>query len=164
MDNVRRIIEFCFRHESAIVKAVEEKRLDASVVTGGGGHSRISDPTAQKAITNLSDVPRVDVEYGASVNGRRNTLTIRRPLQWLKVAHWVKDYYTGRQQGELIRLKYNESCTKEDIVERMHISQATYYVMLADIFAFAAGLAVGLGLKPLNTKFFRKDSRIDIPK
>lgn len=164
MGNVRRIIEFCFRHEPAIIKAVEEKRLDARIVAGGGGHSRISDPTAQKAIANLSDVARVDVEYGAFVNGRRNTMTIRRPLQWLKVAHWVKDYYAGRQQGELIRLKYHESRSREDIVDVMHISQATYYVMLADIFAFAAGLAVGLGLKPLNAKIFYKDSRIDIPK
>lgn len=146
MKNVKQILEFCFCHEPDIIRAVNEKRMDPGVMTGGGGHCRISDPTAQKAIANMADVSCVEVEYGPSINGRRSVMVIRRPLQWLKVAHWTKDYYAGRPQGELIRLKYNESWPKENIVKQLNISQATYYVMLTDVFTFANGLATGMGL------------------
>lgn len=164
MKNVKQILEFCFRHESDIIRAVEEKRMDMGTITGGGGHCRISDPTAQKAITNMSDVSCVEVEYGPSVNGKRSAMLIRRPLQWLKVAHWTKDYYTGRLQGELIRLKYGESRLRNDITKRLNISQATYYVMLTDIFTFAEGAARGMGLISVSCKKNYDDSRIDSQK
>lgn len=48
----------------------------------------------------------------------------------------------------MIKLKYNESLLRNDIVEIMGISQATYYVMLSDIFTYAEGLAAGLKLIP----------------
>lgn len=147
MINVKRMIEFCWQHEEDIRRAIAEKRLDnGGVVTGGGGHCRVSDPTAQKAIHNVSDVPCVEVEYGAYVNDMRNVMTIKRPLQWLKAAHWTKEHYAEKPQGELIKLKYNESLLRNDIVEIMGISQATYYVMLSDIFTYAEGLAAGLKL------------------
>lgn len=144
--NIKQIVEFCFRHEQCILRAVEEKRLDSGVTVGGGGHCKMSDPTAMKAITNVSDIACVEVEYGAEVNGRRNIMPLRKPLKWLKVAAWTKEYYSARTQGEIIRLKYNESMLPKDICQQLNISTATYYAMLSDIFAYAAGVARGLNI------------------
>ena len=55
MINVKRMIEFCWQHEEDVRRAIADKRLDnGGVVAGGGGHCRVSDPTAQKAIQRLS--------------------------------------------------------------------------------------------------------------
>lgn len=144
--NSRQIVEFCFRHEECIRRAIAEKRADSGVTTGGGGHCKMSDPTAMKAINNMADVACVEVEYGAACDGRRNIMPLKKPLQWLKVAAWTKQYYAGKAQGELIRLKYNESLLRDDICRQLKISAASYYTMLNDIFVFAAGVARGLGL------------------
>ena len=146
--NVKQIVEFCFRHEECILRAVMEKRLDTgNTTTGdGGGHCKMSDPTAQQAIHNVSDVACVEVEYGPATDGVRAVMPLRRPLQWLKVARWTREYYDGKPQGDMIRMKYKESLLRDDICRALKISTASYYVALADIFTYAAGLAKGLGL------------------
>ena len=130
-----------------IRQAIEDKRNDCGTVShGGGGHCKMSDPTALKAIANISDVACVEVEYGPAINGKRNIQTLKKPLQWLKVARWTKDYYAGKPQGELIDLKYKQSKLRNEICYILGVSQARYYTMLSDIFTYASGLARGMGL------------------
>lgn len=145
---VKENIEFCWQHENCIRQAVEDKRRDyGRTARGGHGRCKVSDPTALRAIANVSDVECVEVEYGAAVNGRRNIKALKHPLQWLKAATWTKDYYQGKTQGQIIELKYKQSMLRNDICSALNISIATYYVMLSDIFTYANGLARGMGLK-----------------
>lgn len=145
--NVKEKIEFCWQHEQCIMQAVYAKRNDCGTTSkGGGGHCKMSDPTALKAIANVSDVACVEVEYGPSINGRRSIMTLKHPLQWLKAATWTKNYYKGKPQGELIELKYKQSMLRNEICSKLGVSQATYYTMLSDIFTYASGLACGMGL------------------
>lgn len=145
--NVRKIVELCWTNEQDILRAITAKRQDTTTTAGGGGHCRISDPTAQRAIANLSDVDCITLDYGPCINGKHsNTICIHKPLQWLKVARWTRERYAGTMQGRIIQYKYNESMTIRDIVKALEISQATYYPAIADIFVFAEGLAMGLGL------------------
>ena len=119
MINVKRMIEFCWQHEEDVRRAIAEKRLDnGGVVTGGGGHCRVSDPTAQKAIQNVSDVPCVEVEYGAYVNDMRNVMTIKRPLQWLKAAHRTKEHYADKKHHHRHEQRSDifVSCVSEGVV------------------------------------------------
>lgn len=145
--NIKETVEFCWQHENCIRQAIEYKRRDyGKTPRGGHGRCRVSDPTALKAIANVSDVECVEVEYGPAINGKRNIKTLKRPLQWLKVAKWTKDYYAGKPQGELIDLKYKQSKLRNEICFILGVSQARYYTMLSDIFTYATGLARGMGL------------------
>lgn len=148
MVNVRKIVEFCLRHEDCIRRAIAEKRLDSgkSNTTGGGGHCKISDPTAMQAINNAASITCVEVEYGPAVAGQRRIMPLKKPMEWLKVTRWVQDYYNGKPQGEILRMLYKESQLRDDICKALKISTATYYVALNDVFTYAAGLARGLNI------------------
>lgn len=144
---VKENIEFCWQNENCIRQAVEDKRRDyGRTARGGHGRCKVSDPTALRAIANVSDVECVEVEYGPAVNGRRNIKTLKHPLQWLKVASWTKSYYQGKPQGDIIELKYKQSMLRNEICAQLGVSQASYYTMLSDIFTYASGLACGMGL------------------
>lgn len=145
---IRKIVEFCLRHEECIRRAIVEKRLDSGKPpsTGGGGHCKISDPTAMQAINNMEKIACVEVEYGPMVAGHRRIMPLKKPMEWLKVAKWVQDYYRGKPQGDIIRMIYKESADREDVCNALNISKATYYVALNDIFTYAAGLARGLNI------------------
>lgn len=146
--NLKETIEFCWQHENCIRQAIEDKRRDyGKTPRGGHGRCRVSDPTALRAIANVSDVECVEVEYGPAVNGRRSIKTLKQPLKWLKAASWTKDYYKDKTQGQIIELKYKHSMLRNEICSTLNISIATYYVMLSDIFTYASGLARGMGLK-----------------
>ena len=145
--NTKQKIELCWMYEDCIRQAVYNKKHDCGTVSkGGGGHCQKSDPTALKAIANISDVACVEVEFGPAINDRRSTKALDHPLQWLKVASWTKNYYKGKPQGELIELKYKQSMLRNEICAQLGVSQATYYTMLSDIFTYASGLACGMGL------------------
>lgn len=145
----KELVEFCFFHEDAIRQAIFEKRNDGCIPKTGGngtGHSKISDPTAQKALQRVEALGTVVVEYGVSINGRRSTMTLRNPEKWLRVIDYTKKYYSGRLQGELYRLKYRESVGRSEVCRRLGISISYYKTMLSDIIRFGEGAAAGLGL------------------
>lgn len=148
--NTKELIEFCFYHEQEIKQAVYEKRNDgcAPKTGGGNGHCKISDTTANKAITNVMPVGVVLVEYGVAYNGKRDTVALRNPEQWLKVIQWTKDQYEGGQRGEIIKARYVDSERRYLTSARLGISPQLYSVMLTDVLSFAEGLAMGMGLIP----------------
>lgn len=151
--NNKELIEFVLYHEKDIKRAVFEKREDGCTPkTGGGGsgHCRVSDITAQKAIQNILDVPAVVIEYGASVAGKRNTLTLRNPEKWLKVISGVRQILTGRAAGTLLKLRYTDNKTQSEVCSAMHINKARYFTLKADVLLAAEAYATGLGL--LNTR------------
>ena len=151
--NNKELIEFVLYHEKDIKRAVFEKREDGCLPkTGGGGsgHCRVSDITAQKAIQNVLDVSAVVIECGASVAGKRNTLTLRHPEKWLKAVSGVRQILTGRAAGALLKLRYADNLTQREVCEAMHINKARYFTLKADVLLAAEAYATGLGL--LNTR------------
>lgn len=149
--NVKELIEFCFQNKDAIKQAVYEKRNDGCVPKTGGspsGHCRISDTTANKAITNVMPIQVVLVEYGVSYNGKRDSFALRNPEQWLKVVKWTSDQYADTIRGEIIKARYDEGERRCITARRLGISTQLYSVMLTDILTFAEGLAIGMGILP----------------
>lgn len=147
--NNREMIEFVLFHEKDIRRAIFERREDGCLPkTGGGGsgHCRISDPTAQGAIRCILEVPAIVVEYGAATYGRRNSVTLRHPERWIKMVHYTKDYFAGTVSGAVLKMRYSECLTREEIMSKIRLRKSQYHAMVADIIRFAEGAATGLGL------------------
>jgi len=148
--DIKELIEFCFKYEANIRRAIYEKRNDSCAPHTGGsaGHCRISDITANAAIKNAMPLASVIVEYGMFFNGKRETLTLRKPEGWLKVVEWTKQQYKEGLKGEILKARYVACESRKETVERLNISPQLYSVLLTDIMTFAKGVAVGLGLLP----------------
>lgn len=149
----KELIEFVFYHEQDIKRAVYEKREDGCLPkTGGGnsGHCRVSDTTAQSAIRRVMEIPSVMIEYGASVVGKRNTVALRHPEKWLKLAAEVRNYFNGTNSGLLLKMRYTDNLTRQEICKELNISVNYYNAMRYNIIRFAEGYACGIGL--LNTR------------
>lgn len=149
----KELIEFVFYHEQDIKRAVYEKREDGCLPkTGGGnsGHCRVSDTTAQSAIRRVMEIPSVLIEYGASVVGKRNTVALRHPEKWLKLAAEVRNYFNGTNSGLLLKMRYTDNLTRQEICKELNISVNYYNAMRYNIIRFAEGYACGIGL--LNTR------------
>lgn len=147
--NNRELIEFVLYHEKEIKRAIYERREDGCLPkTGGGssGHCRVSDPTAQGAIRNVLAVPAVVIEYGAATYGRRNSVTLRHPERWVKMIHYTRDYFAGTASGTLLKMRYYDCLTREEIMGKIKLRKSQYHAMVADIIRFAEGAATGLGL------------------
>ncbi|PWM78652.1 MAG: hypothetical protein DBY32_04010 [Phascolarctobacterium sp.] len=145
----KELIEFVLSNESEIRKAVFERRQDGCLPkTGGGssGHCRISDPTAQNAIRNVLDVPTVVVEYGPAICGRRNSVTLRHPERWLKVAEYTREYFAGSVSGRIMVMRYRENKTRQEICSALKINKPRFFTMLSNICKFAEGVAIGMGV------------------
>ena len=147
--NNKELIEFVFYHEQDIKRAVFEKREDGCLPkTGGGGsgHCRVSDPTAQNAIRKALEVPAVMIEYGAKTCGRRNSITLRHPEKWLKLAAEVRNYFNGTNSGLLLKMRYTDNLTRQEICKELNISTNYYNAMRCNVIRFAEGYAAGIGL------------------
>ena len=145
----KELIEFVFYDEPDIKRAVFEKREDGCLPkTGGGGsgHCFTNDRTAQEAIRRILDVPAVVIEYGAKTCGRRNSITLRHPEKWLKVIQYTRDYFNGTASGALLKMRYSECLTREEIICKIKIRKSQYHAMIANVMRFAEGAATGLGL------------------
>lgn len=153
MSSARSTIEFCFQHENEIRIAISEKRNDGGTSrTGGGGsgHCRVSDPTAQRALIHLSEIPSVVVSYddGPRINGEKPTFVLHKPEKWLRAIALTKEHFSGNKQGDIIRMKYYEGASRDDICSHIGVSRAMYHIMLNDIIRMAEGIGVGLGVLP----------------
>jgi len=146
----KEFIKFIFTYENKIRYAVFEKRFDGNAPnkTGGNGsgHSRISDPTAQKAITNAMPVNAVLIEYGESINGRREMQRINYPEKWLRVIDETYKFYDKKKQGEVLYSKFKRNESRLETCRRMGIKKSWYSVLLNDCIKHAERLAEGAGL------------------
>lgn len=146
----KEFIKFVFAYENKIRYAVFEKRFDgcAPSKTGGNGsgHSRISDPTAQKAMQNAMPVQAVLIEYGASINGRREMQKINFPEKWLRVIDETYKFYDRKKQGEILYSKFKRNESRLETCRRMGIKKSWYAVLLNDAMKHAEKLAEGAGL------------------
>ncbi len=142
------LIGFILAKEDEIRQAIIEKRADddAEEETSGGGGNRISDPTAQRAIRNVSSVNWVKVEYGAAFGGRRDAYKLRRPEEWLAVIEEVHRHYAGTKTAEIMDLKYRKGMQREEICKVAGISVIAYAQRLAGMLGYALGLATAKGL------------------
>jgi len=145
------LIEFCFSNYGSIKNAIEEKRLDpgGATITGGNGtgHSRISDPTAIKALRNVSELSCVTVFYGASIQGERDFIRIRRPETWLKVIDDTKKAFLGKPQLGIALRKYEQHEDWQQTCKELRISRGKYYAMLNDVLHQAELFAVAYGVQ-----------------
>lgn len=128
-----RKIDFVFYHEHEIRAAVLDAREGANVQSGRGG-GQVGDPTASRALKNITPL--------LSVRVRGDKLEW--PEHWLKVVDatyaWcdgdrlivAKDRYGG--------VDYSDTCAK------ICISAKTYYNLLRDVRQYAALCAAQLGV------------------
>jgi len=137
-----RMVVFCFKHYNDIKKAIYEKRMDPGTQKQGeGGHSFISDPTAQKAMRNADELDTVTVNYGV-----RDSQVVRRPESWLKVVERTRLYYGSNIQGRMIAMTYDENVSWREVCKELKMRRATYYTLMNDVVNLATGVALGLGL------------------
>lgn len=150
--SVRSFTEFCFNYEKEIGLAVIEKRLKlmpaALPKTGGraGGHAYINDTAASAALRNAEGVAKVEIELPGRAGGAPSVLTVVKPEEWLKVVRFTRDYYGASTQGNLIRLRYTEKESVDDVCKKLFVSRKQYFIMRTEVLSFAAGVARGLGL------------------
>lgn len=137
-----RMVVFCFKHYADIKQAVYEKRMDPGTVKqGGGGHSFISDPTAQKAIRNTAELDAVTITFGV-----QDSQVIRRPESWLKVVERTRTYYGNNLQGKMITLAFEKNANWREICKTLNLRRGLYYTLMNDVVSFATGVALSLGL------------------
>ena len=138
-------MEFILYHVQDIKKAIYEKKLDPCIPIGHG--TQISDLTAAKALTNIADVT-VLVEYGGSINGKRDTKVIKRPELWLKGIQYIDEIYKGKPAESFIKRRYAENESWQDTCNGMGISRGVYFAYKADVIRALELYAVGVGLLP----------------
>lgn len=149
------LIDFVFSHEREIKNAIFEKRLDpggAGKPAGGSSRSQISDPTANKGVKQAVPVPLVLVEYGAKINGVRESRVIKQPETWLQVIGAVKDYYHGTPTSEFLRRRYEHRELWKETCKNMNLrNKESYYAMKQNVIHCAELAAVERGLlSPFN--------------
>ena len=128
----REFIEFCFRNEAKIKRAINEKRLDPNLPKSIGHGSGISKPTEIQAINNITPLDFVVVDG----------TTVYTPELWLLVVVLVKEHYNYRQGGLLYCLRYQtEDSKRKDILDEMKISRTRYHQLIIEIVDFAMGEA-----------------------
>lgn len=142
------IIELVLFHTKEIEQYVYEARLDPCIPKSVGGHSKISDPTATKALTNISEVPCVVISYGPKINGLGNAQVIKRPEMWLRAVKYLDEIYNNKPTEEFIKRRYRQGEEVNETCANMGISRTLYYAYKIDVIRAAELFAVGNGLLP----------------
>ena len=153
------LIEFVLTHTDEIKTAIVEQRVDVQKghTGGGAGHSKVSDPTALRAIKNITEIQVVHVQYGAIVAGKMDTVTIKRPEKWLRIERQVREYYLGNERmAKFYQLKYMKQLDRRQVLDNMKISKGLYYAMSGDVTRFVMMCAVAAGLIGPYSKFHAK--------
>lgn len=153
------LIEFVLTHTDEIKIAITDQRIDAQKgSTGGGtGHSKISDPTALRAIKNITESPVVYVQHGPIIAGKMDAVKIKRPERWLKVEKQTREYYLGNERmSDFYKLRYIKQLERRQVWERLCIKKGLYYAMASDVTRFAMMCAVASGLIGPYSKFHTK--------
>jgi len=136
-----RQVDFIFYHERKIRDAVIEKQLgkdnSISLFPVANTHN-ISDPTASKALKNLTPLKFVILPDGT---------LIKYPEKWLAVIE--KTYNWCRRQEdcryEVAKRRYNNEDYRKTCID-LHISKTTLHSLLEKVRIYAALQAVQAGL------------------
>lgn len=143
----KEFVRFIFTYENKIRYAIYEKRFDNCLPkTGGNGHSRISDPTAQKAMQAVMPIGTVLIEYGATLNDRKETRTIKHPEAWMRVVDETYKFFDNKKQGEVLYARFKKGESRLGTCRRLGIKKSWYAVLLNDAMRHAEKLAEGAGL------------------
>lgn len=134
----RRHIDFMFYNYRGIKKAVEEERQDAGdhqfcAVPGSG---KISKPTENMALNNMSELRAVTLDDGRIV---------QKPESWLKVVEGVYNSL-GQTEKDVIHRRYWRKEPYEITIVDLAMSQAGYYFCLDTVRSLALAAACQLGL------------------
>lgn len=123
-DKLVRMVDFMFSHMEAIKRAVKEKREDniraGAKMTISAGH--ISDPTARKALQNMTELAAVTLENGS---------TVQYPERWIQVYDSVYKWCDERK-----KLIMRERYSGKDYVQtcsQHFISPTAYHSAIKDI-------------------------------
>lgn len=162
--NFDHVIEFVLRHPAEIAKQIDYKRQETTGGghTGGGSsnHSYVSDPTALQAIRQVEPVHVIQVPYGATVAGKRESYTLHAPEKWLIVESATRQHYLHSGNHTVVEIyrrryqiggEYGEpwrvSCAQ------LAISRGYYYTVQRDIIRYAGLYAAGIGIIPPYSRF-----------
>lgn len=125
-----------------IKQAVADCRADSNCLnkTGGGGIAYKSDPTANKAVKNLTPINKVVIIK----NGK--SITVRQPEKWLKLAEGVFEHFNDMQTRRIIVYRFLQEKDYKFICSKMKLSKGKYYKQIDIILWFAMSYACQLGL------------------
>lgn len=133
-------IESKFFNYQKIKEAIADTRALQDTkggVTGGGGHSRVSDPTAASAIRHLSLLHSVNIGIGLW------DAKVYDPEKWVKIMDYCFAVYKNTLTGNLVERRYIKNEPPELTMRVMGISsKSTYYSWRDDFATMAAMLAV----------------------
>lgn len=155
-EKLEELIEFVLMHTEDIRAEIVEAKLDGRGHTGGGGtgHSKVGDPTAIRALKNLTELPVVHVQYGPVLYGKRESMAIRRPEKWLRVAEQTAKYYLGNpRMAEFYKRRYVDGEDWRKTCSDLNIRKSLYYAMKDDVLRFVMISAAGSGLIGPHSKF-----------
>lgn len=150
-------IDFILGYRNNIRLAIEDKRADMNTRKVGGdgtGHCRISDPTAEQALRNIELIGTVEVFYGPSVNGVRESRFVYDSERWLRVSDETWNFYRmlkNRKYYQLMQLRYMDGLKGRELEKAAwktaHIGRRRCYYMQMSIRNHAYKLGKSLGLR-----------------
>lgn len=125
------------QREGEIELAVKEARMQAGSQhsTGGGGHTYISDPTAQTAVRLATDLAAVTLDDG---------WTVRRPEQWLRIVRYLYSECPSAE-SKAMRYYYRGHSALETGMQYF-MDESTVYRIKSEFKHMATELACQYGL------------------
>lgn len=123
----RKFIEFCFKNEEEIKRAIYEKRNDPDRPKSVGHSNNISKPTEIEAISMATLLSYVVVD----------NVKIPYPELWVRVIAMVKAKYNFRQHGMLYKLRYQKKLTRLLVIKEMNISKTRIHQLIIEIIDYA---------------------------
>lgn len=140
----RELIQFCFRNETSIKRAIWESKLDNATPKCPGHGSGISKPTEIQAMKNLQPI------YSVTVLGE----TIYYPEKWVRLISMTKAKFNHTVQGVIyhtefqLNLAWRERKKKrEEIMRKLNLERSRYYELRSGIVDYAENLKEEMGIK-----------------
>lgn len=150
-------IDFILKYRDNIKLAIEEKKADMNTRKVGGdgtGHCKISDPTAETAMRNISPIGTVEVFYGPRINGIRDSRLVYDSERWLRVSNETWKFYKrnkNQKYHRMMEIVYIDGLKGRELEKafwkEFHLGRRRCYYMLMSIRIHAYKLGKGLGLR-----------------
>lgn len=126
-----------------IKRAVAEYRADCNCngKSGGDGIAYKADPTANKAIKNLTPISKLTI-----TTEKGEVITVNRPDLWLNVAETTFEHFDDVIMRKVMIYKFIYHGGYTHTCKRLKINKSKYYSLLDKILWFAVSYACQLGL------------------
>ena len=132
-------IEDRFKQYRQIKKAVSEYRQNRCIPHWfTSGHAKISDPTANMAVSNLTPLKAVTIGF----------IRVEKPELWISLYDAVKAHfdYNNKIISRYMDMIYMQDIGRNKICNDLYIGTTTYYSYRREIIVYATMVACQFGL------------------